>query len=152
MVFLCMGSEAVPCWCWKRRRCWQGRALRELCCGRSSHGGSLADHLCCIIWAQPAEKASSACFCMGSCAVSIKWDCGCMKKCSLFLHPLTNPKLSVKPLAEPKKEWPHYSHLESQKSVWIASFGHGTMKTRPYLLENMLPRDGEGYASFCLSH
>lgn len=100
---LCMGSEAVPCWCWKRRRCWQGRALRELCCGRSSRGGCWADHLCRIIWAQPAEMVSSAYFCMGSRVASIKWDCGCKKKCSLFLCPLTNSKLSVKPLTEPKK-------------------------------------------------
>lgn len=34
---LCMGSEAMPCWCWKRRRCRQGRALRELC-GSSAMG------------------------------------------------------------------------------------------------------------------
>lgn len=98
---LCMGSEAMPCW--KRRRCCQGEALWELFCRRSLHGGSWADHLCCIIWAQPAEEVLSACFCTGSCTVSIKPDYECQKKCSLFSHPLTNPKLSVKRITEPKR-------------------------------------------------
>lgn len=49
---LCLCSKS---WCWMRRRCWQSRALWELCCGRSLHRGCLVGHLCCIIWAQPAE-------------------------------------------------------------------------------------------------
>lgn len=135
---LCTGSEAMPCWCWKRRRCWQGRALRELCYGQSSHGGSLADHLYPIIWAQPAEMASSACFCTGGCIVSIKWDCG-RKRLPLFAS-TDQPKALCHDTYRAKKCDYITATYRAKKSVRIESFGQGTMKTRLYLLENMNAR------------
>lgn len=62
------------------------------------------------------------------------------EKGSLFLRPLTNPKLSVTTLTEPKNVTTLQPLTEPKKSVRIESFGQGTMKTRLYLLENMNAR------------
>lgn len=44
-------------------------------------------------------------------------DCGCGKKCSLFLCLAHKPKALSQ------------AHIQSQKSAWIAAFRHGAMKT-----------------------
>lgn len=154
MFFLCMGSEAVPCW--KRRRCWQGRALQELCCGRSSHGGSWANHLCCIIWTQPAEMVSSACFCMGSCIVSIKWDCGCKKKMLLLLVSTNPHKALCQATYRAKKKVKKLHITATYRAKKVSEFHPLAMEQWKHgcILQKtcFLVRDGEGYTCFCLSH